>query len=102
MGHDPCGLRAPLDSKDRERLPNPLVNRVGRDPELGGDLLRVEVLVDETEAVKLTAAEARDSLGHGTVCRVRRSYLAIIRRAVRAFQANPHCAQHGATPEQRV
>jgi hypothetical protein len=46
-------LRAPLDAEDLQRLADPLIDRVRRDAELGGDFLRAEVLVDEKEAVEL-------------------------------------------------
>jgi hypothetical protein len=47
IGNDPCSLRAALDAQDLERLAHTLVDRVRRDAELGGDLLRVQVAIDE-------------------------------------------------------
>jgi hypothetical protein len=56
LRYGPRGLSAPLDPEDRQGLTNPLVDRVRRDPELRGDLLGVEVLIDEAKTVELTTA----------------------------------------------
>ena len=63
-GNDSRGLRASFNAEDLERLTDALVDRVRRNVELGRDFLRIEVLVDEEEAVELTLAEPRHALGH--------------------------------------
>jgi hypothetical protein len=94
-------LRSPLDSEGVQRLTNALVDRVGRNPELGGDLLGAQVLIDEPEAVELPGGQARNALRHRILCHLRSSPV-FVRRAVSVFQRSPHLAQHCATPEQRV
>jgi hypothetical protein len=63
-GDDARRLRAPLDTEDAKRLPDPLIDSVRRDVELGRNLLRIEVLIDEQQAVELTGAELRYARGH--------------------------------------
>jgi hypothetical protein len=58
---DACGLATALDSKDMERAPDALIDSVRGDVELGRDLFRRPVLVDEEQTVELTSAEPRDT-----------------------------------------
>jgi hypothetical protein len=102
LGDDARRLRSALDSEDLQRLANALVDGVRRDAELGSDLLGIEVLVDEAEAVELPGAQPRHPLRDRIVRRITKSPTIIVRQAVSIFQGNPHLAQHGATPEQRV
>ncbi|MES2136402.1 MAG: hypothetical protein V4502_05000 [Pseudomonadota bacterium] len=53
LGDEARRLRSALDAKDRKRLADALVDGVGGDIELGGDLFRRQMLVDESEAVEL-------------------------------------------------
>jgi len=61
LGDDACGLAAALDSKDMERAPDALIDSVRGDVELGRDLFRRPVLVDEEQTVELTSAEPCDT-----------------------------------------
>jgi hypothetical protein len=58
---DACCLAAALYSKDVESAADALVDGVRRDVELGRDLFRRQVLVDEEQTVELTSAEPRDA-----------------------------------------
>jgi hypothetical protein len=57
-------LGAPLDAQGLEREADALVDRVRRDFELGRNLFRRKVLVDEQQAVELAPGELGDSLRH--------------------------------------
>jgi len=67
LGDEARRLRAALDAKDGKGLPDALVDRVRGNPELRGDFLGVEMLVDEPETVELPLGKARDSILHGIV-----------------------------------
>ena len=54
LSDQPGGLRAAFDTKNLQRFTNPLVDRVRRNIELDRDLFRRPMLVDETQAIKLT------------------------------------------------
>jgi hypothetical protein len=96
---DARGMRPAFDAEDMQRLANALVDRVIGNAELGPDFLRVQVLVDEQEAIELAGGEPRHTFLH----RIRRARCrwapTRVRQAVRVFQASPHLAQHCATPE---
>jgi hypothetical protein len=64
LGHDPRRLRTALDAEDRQCLADALVDSVGRNAELGRNLLRIEMLIDEQQAIELAAAEPGDTRGH--------------------------------------
>jgi hypothetical protein len=102
LRNDPRRLRTALDSKDRQRVSDPLVDRVGRNPKLGGDFLGAEVLVDEAEAIELGGSQFRDAQCDRVIRQVLKSSPIIVRQAVRILQSCPHLAQHRATPEPRV
>lgn len=74
-GNEAGGLGAALDAEDVERAANALVDRVGRDIELRGDLFRGKVLVDEPQAIELARAQPRDTARdeHVNLCRILRS-----------------------------
>jgi hypothetical protein len=57
-------LRSPLDAEDCKRLPDPLVDRVGRNSELGRDFLGAEMLVDEAEAIELPVSQTCNAISH--------------------------------------
>jgi hypothetical protein len=61
LSYDACRLTTALDSKDVERSSNALVDGVRRDVELGRDLFRRQVLIDEEQTVELASAEPRDT-----------------------------------------
>jgi hypothetical protein len=61
LGNDACGLASALYSKDMESAPNALIDGVRGDVELGRDLLRRQMFVDEQQTVELTSAEPRDA-----------------------------------------
>lgn len=61
-GDDARGLRATFDAERLESETNALIDRMRRDVELGGDLFRRKVLVDEEKAIELALGELRDSL----------------------------------------
>jgi len=65
LGNDPRCLRTALDTEDRQRLANSLVDGMGRNPELGGDFLGAEMLVDEAKAIELGGGQFRDTRGEG-------------------------------------
>lgn len=46
-------LRSSFDPEDRNGLTDPLVNGVRRDMKFGRDLLGIEMLVNETQAIEL-------------------------------------------------
>jgi hypothetical protein len=97
-GDDARRLCAPLDTEDAKRLPDPLIDGVRRDVELGRNLLRIEVLVDEKEAVELTGAELRYARGH-QILRARITGLTRrIMRSVRIIQCNTHPTKHPVLP----
>jgi hypothetical protein len=98
LGDDARRLSAPLDAEYLQGLANPLVDRVRRDAELGGDLLRIEMLVDEAQAIELAGRQARDALGDRIFHVLSRSLLIAAMQGVRILRAKPHLAQHGATP----
>jgi hypothetical protein len=102
LGDVPGRLRAALNAEDRKRLANALVDSVRRNSQFGRDLLRIEVLVDQQKAIQMVLVQARDALRDWIRRGVFRRRPIIIRQAVHVVQSNPHLAQHGATPEQRV
>ena len=55
LRHDPRSLGTALDAEHRERLTNPLIDSVRRDGEPHRDLFRREVLIDQPQAVELSA-----------------------------------------------
>jgi hypothetical protein len=71
LGDDPRRLGAPLDAENRKRLAHALVDRMRRNAQLDRDLLRAEMLVDETKAIELTLGQPHDALGHRVVPHVR-------------------------------
>jgi hypothetical protein len=95
-------LRPPLDAENLKRLSDPLIHRVRRDPELGRDLLRAQMLVDESKAIQLPRRQSGNSARHRIVRSMRRCVPIMVRHGVRFFQGCPHLAQHNAAPEQRV
>ena len=80
-GDNACSLVASIDAEDLQRLPDPLINSVRRDVELGSDFLRGQELVNEPEAIKLAIRQTRDALGHEVG---RTKFRRTIRRIVRA------------------
>jgi hypothetical protein len=62
-GDDAGSLGAALDSQDLERTANALVDGVRGDVELGRDLLRIQMLVDEPQAIELAGAQPRNAAG---------------------------------------
>ncbi|HEX6661668.1 MAG TPA: hypothetical protein VF067_07355 [Sphingomicrobium sp.] len=59
LGDDARSLAATLDSEGMESAPNALVDGVRRDVELGRDLLRRQMLIDEEQTVELSRAQPR-------------------------------------------
>jgi hypothetical protein len=57
LRHEASGLGAALDAKDLEGLADSLVDRVRGDPELGRDLFRRQMLVDEAQTVELAGSQ---------------------------------------------
>jgi hypothetical protein len=55
-------LAAPRDPQDMKRLPDPLVDRVGGNPELDRDFLRRQMLRDELQTVELAARQLRHAV----------------------------------------
>jgi len=53
---DPCRLRSSFNAKDLQCLADALVDCVRRNIEFRRDFLRIQMLVDEEEAVKLALA----------------------------------------------
>nr|WP_230558814.1 hypothetical protein [Sphingomonas segetis] len=100
LRNHPRRLRTALDTEDCERLAHALVDGVRRDAELGGDLLRIQMPVDEAKAIELAVAELRDACRHRILGRrsMPRRIPIRVRQAVRFVQGNPHLAQHGALP----
>ncbi|HSQ98899.1 MAG TPA: hypothetical protein VLM36_03185 [Sphingomicrobium sp.] len=96
LRNDACRLRASFHPEDLERLPDTLVDRVRRYSELRRDLLRIEMLVNEAQAIELRGGQPSDARRHQVIGHLPRSRLVIIRQAVRIFQRSPHRAQHGA------
>jgi hypothetical protein len=94
LRHDPGSLGTPLHAENGERLADALVDGVVRDAELGRDLLRAQMLVDEKETVELSRAESGDTLGHVVDRRRDRDIARRIVRTVRIVQGNPHRAKH--------
>jgi hypothetical protein len=56
------GLRAPLDAEDLQRLPDPLIDGMRRNAELGSDFLGAQMLVDEEQAIELPGRQPRNPL----------------------------------------
>jgi hypothetical protein len=71
-------LGPPLDAEDCQRLANALIDGVRRNVKLGGDFLRVEVLIDEEQAVELSGRQSCNARRH----QVR---LALVRSFTRRF-----------------
>jgi hypothetical protein len=69
LRHGARRLRAPLDTEDCEGLADALVDGVRGDPQLGGDFLRIEMLIDQPQAIELARREPCDSLRHHVVTR---------------------------------
>ena len=94
------GLGAPFDTKRVQRLADALVDRMGRNFELGRDLFRRQMLVDEPQAIELAVGETRDPPAHLVLDRtgsVQRLWHARI-----ILQSQSHPARHRGLPEQRV
>jgi hypothetical protein len=98
LSNDARRMGAPLDAQRPQRLPDPLIDGMRRNLQLGRNLLGTEVQVDEPQAVQLAGRK----LGHP-----RRHLLRSVRalgltrvlvRSVRVFQCNTHPAQHAALP----
>src|SRR6476469_1376026 len=53
LSNDQRRLRAAFDAEGRDRLADALVDRVRGNPQLAGDLFRIQMLVDEPQAVEL-------------------------------------------------
>jgi hypothetical protein len=62
LSDDARCLRATFDSEGLERLADSLVDGVRRDPQLGRDFLRREVLVDQPQAVELALGQPSNAL----------------------------------------
>jgi len=54
--HYAGGLAAALDAEDMEGVADALVDSVGRNVELGGDLFGIQMLIDKPKAVELPRA----------------------------------------------
>jgi hypothetical protein len=101
LGDEPGRLRAPVDAEDAKGLADPLVDGVRGDSQLGRDLLRQQVLVDEAQAVELSRREAGDALLHLFVMRDRfrrRAGIGAVARILQEF----HSAQHESFPRARL
>lgn len=70
LSYHACRLRPALDAKDLQRLTDTLIDGMGRDAELRGNLLGTQMLVDEAQAVELTARQARDARGDMVIRRL--------------------------------
>jgi hypothetical protein len=99
---DARGLGAAVNTEDMKRLSNPLVDGVRRYPELCGDFLGTQMLIDKAQAIELARREPSNAIRHPFVCFLSRRPPSRVRQAVSIPQINPHLAQHCATPEQRV
>jgi len=94
LGDDARGLAPAFDAQDPQSLADPLVDGMRRNLELDGNLFRVEVLIDEQEAVELALGQFCDASGHqvrrtGITCVVRRT-----RHLVGIVQSYSNPAQH--------
>jgi hypothetical protein len=96
LGDDPGRLGPPLDAEDLQRLADALVDRMRRNVELRRDLLRIQMLVDEAETIKLSLRQPRDSLGYR--CARVRGFTRRIMRSVEFVQCNSHPTKHAALP----
>ena len=56
LRHHAGGLRSPIHPEDMERSAHALVNGVRRNPELLGDFLGRQMLVDQLQACELSTA----------------------------------------------
>lgn len=87
------GLASPLDAERCKSLANALIYGVRRDVELGGNFLRIEVLVYQSEAGQLPFCEPRYTSSH----RVGRANVDGLTRlatcSVHFFQRECHPAQ---------
>jgi hypothetical protein len=101
LGYDARSLGAALNAEDMKCLPDALIDRVGRNSELGGNFLGAQMLVDEPQAIELTRRQPIHAVRHRAISVVRRRLPSRVRQAVGTPQINP-LAQHRATPEQRV
>src|SRR5438128_1970571 len=101
-GDDAGGLAAALDSQRVNGAADALVDGMRRDAELGGDLLRRQMLVDEAQAIELSRRESRDPPGHHIVRRSHWRQPQISTRAVSILQSNPQIGHGWPPPEQRV
>jgi hypothetical protein len=61
---DSRGLRPPFDAKHLQRETDALIDGVRRDVELGRNLFRRKMLVNERETIQLPARELRNPLSH--------------------------------------
>jgi len=66
-GDDSRRLLSPLDSKRVQCLADALIDRVRGDFELGCDLFRGHVLIDQAQAVDLALAQARNAFLHAVI-----------------------------------
>jgi hypothetical protein len=64
LGYDAGRLSAALDPKNSKSLADSLVDRVRRNVQLGRDLFRTEVLVDEAQTIELAGSELGDPRRH--------------------------------------
>jgi hypothetical protein len=96
LSNHPGRLGTAFDTEDGERLPYSLVDRVGRDFQLRCNLFRVEMLVDEEEAVQLALGKLGDARGHQVRCARVTSIMGRFALPVRVIQSSTHPAQHAA------
>src|SRR5687768_5657164 len=75
LGDEARGLGPALDSEDMERAADALVDGMRRDVELGRNLFRGQMLVDQPQAIELAGAQPRDAARHQRIdlCRILRS-----------------------------
>jgi len=95
---DARGLGAAVNTEDMKRLSNPLVDGVRRYPELCGDFLGTQMLIDKAQAIELARREPSNAIRHPFVCFLSRRPPSRVRQAVSIPQINPHLAQHRALP----
>jgi hypothetical protein len=101
LGDEAGCLRAALDAERVKRLADALVDRVGGDVELAGDLFRRQVLVDEAQAIELALCQL-GNLRPDRVLWRRRPLIHGLLDAEIIVQNNSHPARHRRPPEQRV
>jgi hypothetical protein len=101
-GDDARRLGASFDAEDVKRLANPLVDGVRGNAELGGDLFRIEMLIDEAQAVELTGGEPGNPLSNNIVRRRTFRRVGGFRHARRLLQSQSPAKHFRQSPEQRV